>query len=359
MRLLCLLWGLWLLLTNLVLVVARQQPPQPVIGYLHVGTTTDIYYTTVEGNKLIRGTRNLLSEQAVTWSPDGRWIVFNALHQQGVVHLYRVSLMGAGLRILTDAPCFHGNPQWSPNGQWIAYHQVCEHGRQLIVMRPDGSQPRRLSENLPVIGSFSWSPDSQQLVFVVGEGDTDHDLYRVGLDGSKPSLVLHTPLNDFGPVWSPDGQQIVLHGWRDFEQWLFVMNADGSDYRRISNQSAYSLSPTWATDSSALYYIDNSAQTALIRAQPDGRFPYLLATRAWEPLVSADGRWVLFLQDKQLPAIVSSRGGAVRILPQPLHGVARQARWVNVPVVTWRVGLSIMLGLAMVGVGVTRLVGYA
>lgn len=72
MRLLCLLWGLWLLLASLMLLVARQQPPQPLIGYLHVGTTTDIYYTTVEGHKLIRGTRYQLGEQAVAWSPDGR-----------------------------------------------------------------------------------------------------------------------------------------------------------------------------------------------------------------------------------------------------------------------------------------------
>jgi dipeptidyl aminopeptidase/acylaminoacyl peptidase len=48
--------------------------------------------------------------------------------------------------------------------------------------------------------------------------------------------------------WSPDGREIAfvrrMRGQRD----IFVMNADGSNKRRVTNDSFYNSDPDWSPD---------------------------------------------------------------------------------------------------------------
>lgn len=54
-------------------------------------------------------------------------------------------------------------PAWSPDGKWIAWTPLAENGRyQLWVMRADGTEQRKLVDRAR---EPAWSPDAERLVF--------------------------------------------------------------------------------------------------------------------------------------------------------------------------------------------------
>jgi TolB protein len=124
----------------------------------------------------------------VAWSPTGNQVVVPNLdlviihgdegddHLQHThdyetaVHLFTMDIGSGDLRIISeDLKVEDSVPIWSPNGDWIAFGRRfpgTSAGRQLWLMRPDGSEARALT-NDPAnnYGPPSWSPDGRYLLF--------------------------------------------------------------------------------------------------------------------------------------------------------------------------------------------------
>jgi Tol biopolymer transport system component len=113
-------------------------------------------------------------------------------------------------------------------------------------MRPDGSDRRRLTE--APTGSHlqpRWSPDGRRVVFT-NDRDGDEELYVINADGSGMKAITDNGLNDWDPGWSPDGRKLVFArtvGNRQPE--IFIANADGSGERRLTNWRRYDSEPDW------------------------------------------------------------------------------------------------------------------
>jgi TolB protein len=52
-------------------------------------------------------------------------------------------------------------------------------------------------------------------------------------------------VNDAAPAWSPDGRKIAFQTRRDGNFEVYVMNADGSNPVRITEQSDFDGFPDW------------------------------------------------------------------------------------------------------------------
>lgn len=91
------------------------------------------------------------------------------------------------MRQLTDATGDDGAAAWSPDGNRIAFHS--DRGPAIYTMKPDGSDERKVSPNLPFEDArLDWAPEGNRLVYVSGSGG---DIYvlTVGREGSKPVPV--------------------------------------------------------------------------------------------------------------------------------------------------------------------------
>jgi Tol biopolymer transport system component len=127
----------------------------------------------------------------------------------------------------------------------------------------DGSHLHRLTDARGYDAEASYSPDGRLVVFSSNrhayldklspedrkrfETDKSYfcELYLMNADGSNVRRLTYTPGYDGGPFFSPDGQRIL---WRHFEENgvianVFTMKLDGSDVRQLTDFGCMSWAP--------------------------------------------------------------------------------------------------------------------
>jgi hypothetical protein len=91
----------------------------------------------------------------------------------------------------------------------------------------------------------AWSPAGDQIVFV--SRDSSDEIYAMNADGSNPRRLTNNTWEwDKHPSWSPDGKQIVFWSNRGTgRRQLWIMNADGSNQRPLLASSDNDWDPIW------------------------------------------------------------------------------------------------------------------
>lgn len=134
----------------------------------------------------------------------------------------------------------------------------------LFVVQRDGTGLRRLTDAPGYDAEGSYSPDGRLVVFCslrdayptnrLSTADVHRaamdpsyfgEIYLMNADGSNPRRLTHTPGYDGGPFFSADGQRIV---WRRFDAKgstadVYTMALDGSDPRRLTDFGSMSWAP--------------------------------------------------------------------------------------------------------------------
>ena len=86
--------------------------------------------------------------------------------------------------------------------------------------------------------------------------DGEREIYVVNADGSGLKNLTNDPtVPDYDPDWSPDGSEIVFVSERDGGLDIYVMDADGSNVRRLTHgDQAGTLSPKWSPDGTRIAF---------------------------------------------------------------------------------------------------------
>jgi hypothetical protein len=88
-----------------------------------------------------------------------------------------------------------------------------------------------------------WSPDGTKIAFARYNTNNFSDIFVMNADGSDQRRLTQSR-KDLSPTWSPDGTKIAFARYNNNTGDIFVMNADGSDQRAVASGSG----PAWSPD---------------------------------------------------------------------------------------------------------------
>ena len=205
----------------------------------------EIYVMESDGTNLHRLTEHPAPDRSPSWSPDGRHIAFESYRDDNW-EIYVMKSDGTNPRRLIDRSA--SSPSWSPDGRHIAFAFD-----GIYVMESDGTNPRRLTDSPTFDGSPSWSPDGRYIAFesdVAFESDRgdNREIYVMESDGTNPHRLTDSPTFDGSPSWSPDGRYITFESTRHGNREIYVMESDGTNPRRLTEHPTPDGSPSWSPD---------------------------------------------------------------------------------------------------------------
>jgi Tol biopolymer transport system component len=277
-------------------------PPPPVGRPIDVASlrgriafsdeTQDIWVAQADGSGAHRITHTSAQEFDPTWSPDGSRIAYR--HQPGddeTTEIFVMDADGAARWNLTRNHVADWGPDWSPSGRWIAWNSAVGTGGGALlgyVMRPDGSGVRRISRH--DVEYPAWSPDGSKIAFMAQESgaaanNPDYNIFVMDADGSNIRRLTESPGEDGWPAWSPDGSRIVFASARDdcavsqapdclgtgdLGPWLdvWIMSADGSHLRRVTTEFGQFFA--WSPDGREIM-VAGGASLYVVRPDGSGR----------------------------------------------------------------------------------------
>ena len=147
----------------------------------------------------------------------------------------------------------------------IAFTSDRDGNDEIYVMDANGKNLRRLTNNRHADGSPSWSPDGKRIVFTSHRDEHAHikhgwptsEIYVMDADGGNQQRLTENHVHDLTPVWSPDSERIVFASDRDEPRPycdIYVMDADGSNIQRLTNHRFDERYPSWSPDGKRIVF---------------------------------------------------------------------------------------------------------
>ena len=149
----------------------------------------------------------------------------------------------------------------------------------LYKMNPDGSNLERLTQSEGNASYPSWSPDGKKIAFNLHKNYKDF-IYIMNADGTNKIELC----SGEQPAWSPDGSKIAFVNKKD----IYVMNPDGSNQINLTNTpDEFENYPTWSPDCKKIAFL---CPRGMYKMNPDGSDRITLtqpessgAELAWSP----------------------------------------------------------------------------
>ena len=199
------------------------------------------------------------------WLPDGQRLIYERRQipvpgaAAGNPRLYWLDLLtGETKPVFADSQRLGLFPVVSPDGKWLSFVSPQDMGIQLYNF-DDGTSilvPNRMGT------AVNWRPDSQTIA--MADIVTQEQVWGINLSlfdvNTETSVNISEGMqvDDSGPVWSPDGQQIAFGhkiARSAMGRQIWLMNADGSHQIPLTDDTdIHHINFAWSPDGQFIIY---------------------------------------------------------------------------------------------------------
>ena len=204
----------------------------------------------------------------LSWSPDGRYVIFGGAGPTTETDIYRVDIESGVVTNLTlNSLVWDNFPVWSPTDDLIAFvSDRADASAQskglddIWVMDQNGGGLRNIT-NEPEWEDVkpTWSPDGAQIAFyrwsVLATQGGPSGLWTVNQDGSDPQLVAEVSIlpGATQPVWSPSGTHILISPGLSIVKVIEVETGEVTDIVTLDGNVQHL---SWSSDSRAIGFTE-------------------------------------------------------------------------------------------------------
>jgi Tol biopolymer transport system component len=200
--------------------------------------------------------------------------------------IYRANSDGSGLRRLTTNDKYDAEPVFSPDGEKIVFGSQRDGDFDIYVMDPDGTHVIRLTDGIGYDGGPWFSPDGKKIVWRAWYPQTPEemdqwrncmekdyilpfplDIWVMDAEGSNKTRLTDNGATNWAPSWHPDGRRIIfssnMDDWReDLQKFghnfeLYLINLDGTALERITFNDVFDSFPMFSPDGKKLVFASN------------------------------------------------------------------------------------------------------
>lgn len=267
-----------------------------------------MYTMDLDGTNIRRVSTGLGSTTCGYYFPGGRRVLFSSTHltspfcppapqQTGryrwALHdydIFSIHVDGRDLQRMTSSPGYDAEATIAPNGRTVVFTSLRDGDLDIYTMNIDGTNVQRLTTKIGYDGGAFFSPDSRRIVYRASHPKTPKELsayqdllaqnlvepsnleiFVMNADGSNKRRVTNNGASNFAPYFYPDGRHIIFSSNLSFKPGdkgrpafhLYLIRDDGTELEQITYDGHFNSFPMFSPDGTKLVWIsDRNASAA-------------------------------------------------------------------------------------------------
>ncbi len=269
----------------------------------------DIYLLPLGGGEPKRLTFENTSIRGLSWTSDGKEIVFASRRGGSTYNLWRISILDPTPERLTTGDRDVYSPTISRQGNRLSYTQSMMDGNiwriGLHTSKGQENSPLKLIASTQEDNGPQYSPDGKRIVFASRRSGS-YEIWLCDSDGANPGQLtsIGGPLTGT-PRWSPDGRQIAFDSWIEGNADIYVISADGGKPRRLTYDTDEDITPSWSRDGRWIYFgCTRSGSMQIWKVPAEGGAAVQVTKQGgFEGFESTDGKYFYYAKGRAMPGI--------------------------------------------------------
>ena len=175
--------------------------------------------------------------------------VLGTVEKRSGKEVYIADYDGANQQRITTTRQLNNNPSWGADAKSIAYIQYRNNVPEILVSFIQTGVLQNVTKGRFRDGAYLpvFSPDGKQIAFATTPaGQAASDIHVMNADGTNLRRLTTHPAADTAPTWSPSGAQIAFTSDRGGRPQIYVVNADGSGLFRLPIPDGEADRATWS-----------------------------------------------------------------------------------------------------------------
>lgn len=263
----------------------------------------DLFIVPATGGEVRRVTNDRRYIIGLTWSADGRYLLFSS-NRAGNHSLWKTPAEGGTLERVLNVSTNASDPVFSRDGKLMAYSQFYQDAN-IWELDLATAALKKVVASTQYDSSPQVSPDGTRLAFRSSRSGAS-EIWVSGVDGSNPYQLTHFRRTLTGtPRWSPDGRRIAFDSRPEGQPEIYTIELDGKNLARITDDPSEDVVPSWSRDGKRIYFASNRGGAWQVWYAPSSGGPAtrLTSQGGFAAFETADGKWVYYAKGRSVPGI--------------------------------------------------------